>query len=187
MKKAFRLVLFLAVAFFAGGVASNLRAQAVELGAQLAAHNLPELGETPLGYGFRFTYNGYLPFLALDSEINFFPTSSTGNLGETQLFVGLRAGVHVSRWGVYAKARPGFVNFGGGGFPQRLTSNTHFALDLGGVIEYDVVPRIALRWDLSDVLTNFGGATLLAGPGYVGASLHTQHNFQTTLGVVLRF
>jgi hypothetical protein len=60
-------------------------------------------------------------------------------------------------------------------------------LDLGGVIEYDVVPHIALRWDLSDVLTDFGGATLVAGPGYVGAPLHTQHNFQTTIGAVLKF
>ena len=187
MKKPFRLVLFLALAFFAGGFSPNLRAQGFELGAQLAVHSLPELGETHPGYGFRFTYNGYAPFLALDSEINFFPTNSTGNLGETQVFAGLRAGVHVSRWGVYAKARPGFVNFGGGGFPQRLTSATHFALDLGGVIEYDVAPHIALRWDLSDVLTDFGGATLLSGPGYVGAPLHTQHNFQSTIGAVVRF
>jgi hypothetical protein len=187
MNRQFRMVFLLALVFFAGGIASKLHAQGFELGAQLAVHSLPELGETHPGYGFRFTYNGYPPFLALDSEINFFPTSSSGNLGETQLFVGLRVGVHVHRWGVYAKLRPGFANFGGGGFPQRLTSATHFALDLGGVIEYDVVPHIALRWDLSDVLTDFGGATLLAGPGYIGAPLHTQHNFQTTIGAVLRF
>ena len=187
MKKQFRAVLFLAVAFLASGVTSKLHAQSLELGAQLAVHSLPELGETHPGYGFRFTYNGYPPFLALDSEINFFPTDSTGNLGETQLFIGLRAGVHVSRWGVYAKLRPGFASFGGGGFPQRLTSATHFALDIGGVIEYDVAPHVGLRWDLSDVLTDFGSATLLEGPGYAGAPLHTQHNFQTTIGAVVRF
>jgi hypothetical protein len=187
MKKRFRSVLYLAVLFLVSGAASQLRAQSFEFGAQLAVHSLPELGETHAGYGFRFTYSGYPPFLALDSEINLFPTSSTGNLGETQVFVGLRAGVHVHRWGVYAKLRPGFEDFGGGGFPQRLTSGTHFALDIGGVIEYDVVPLVALRLDLSDVLTDFGGATLLAGPGYVGAPLHTQHNFQTTIGVVIRF
>jgi hypothetical protein len=92
MKKQFQAVFFLAVAFFAGGVTSKLHAQSFELGAQIAVHSLPELGETHPGYGFRFTYNGYPPFLALDSEINFFPTGSTGNLGETQFFVGLRAG-----------------------------------------------------------------------------------------------
>jgi hypothetical protein len=187
MKKQFRTVLLLAVVFFSSGIASQLHAQSVELGAQVAVHSLPELGETHAGYGFRFTYNGYPPFLSLDSEINFFPTGSTGNLGETQLFVGLRAGVHVGRWGVYAKLRPGLANFGGGGFPQRLTSATHFALDIGGVVEYDVAPHVGLRWDLSDVLTDFGGATLLAGPGDVGAPLHSQHNFQTTIGVVLKF
>jgi hypothetical protein len=187
MKKQFQTVLYLALFFLASGAASKLHAQGFEFGAQLAVHNLPELGETNAGYGFRFTYSGFPPFLALDTEINFFPTSSTGNLGETQVFVGLRAGARVHRWGVYAKLRPGFEDFGGGGFPQRLTSGTHFALDIGGVIEYDVVPRVALRWDLSDVLTDFGSATLLAGPGYVGAPLHSQHNFETTIGAVLRF
>jgi hypothetical protein len=187
MKKQFRNVLYLAVLFFAAGIASNLRAQGFEAGAQIAVQSLPELGETHAGYGFRFTYNAYVPFLSLDSEINFFPTSSTGNLGETQAFVGLRAGVHIRRWGGYAKVRPGFANFGGGGFPQRLSSSTHFALDVGGVLEYDVLPHVALRWDLSDVLTDFGDAHLLAGPGYVGAPLHSQHNFETTIGAVLRF
>lgn len=187
MTKAVRLFLGVLLFFLAGGFVSRLHAQAFELGAQLAVQNLPELGETRAGYGFRFTYNGYVPFLALDTEVNFFPTSSTGNLGETQAFVGLRAGVHVHRWGVYAKVRPGFAQFGGGADPERLTSSTHFALDIGGVVEYDVVPLIALRWDLSDVLTDFGSATLTSGPGYVGAPLHTVHNFETTIGAVLRF
>jgi hypothetical protein len=188
MKKRLLVVAVLPFVFLISGFQSRLAAQdRFELGAQLAFHHLPELGETPIGGGFRFTYNGYPPFLAFDSEINFFPTSSTGNLGETQAFFGLRAGVHVSRWGVYAKLRPGFVQFGGGGFPQRLTGRTNFALDLGGVIEYDIVPHIGLRWDLSDVMTHFGNAGLLAGPGPVGVPLGTQNNFETTIGAVVRF
>jgi hypothetical protein len=188
MKRGGRIVLVLLLVLFASGFASRLGAQdRLELGAQLAVHRLPELGETPVGYGFRLTYNAYLPLVAFDSEVNFFPTSSTGNLGETQGFFGLRAGVHVSRWGIYAKLRPGFASFGGGGFEQRLTARTHFALDVGGVLKYDVAPHVALRWDLSEVLTYFGNATLLAGPGPVGVPLGTRHNFETTIGAVLQF
>jgi len=187
MKKQFWLMPLLTLIFFAGGFASRLDAQAFEVGAQLAIHDVPALGETLVGYGFRFTDNLYRPFLAFDSEINFFPTGSTGNLGETQAFFGLRAGAHVGRWGVYAKLRPGLTNFGGGGFPQRLSSGTQFALDIGGVLEYDVLPHIALRWDLSDVLSDFGGASLSAGPGLVHTPLGTQHNFESTIGAVVRF
>lgn len=187
MKKQIGMAVALLLILAAGGLASPLRAQSFEVGAQLAVHNLPELGETRAGYGFRFTYNGYPPFLALDTEVNFFPTSSTGNLGETQVLAGLRAGGRVGRWGIYAKLRPGFEVFGGGGFPQRLDSTTHFALDIGGVLEYSLAPRVAVRWDLSDVLTDFGGSSLSHGPGLAATPLGTQHNFETTLGLVLRF
>jgi hypothetical protein len=186
MKIRFWMVPSLLLMLIAGGFRSTLHAQGFEIGAQLAVHSLPELGDTRAGYGFRFTYNGYPPFFALDSEINFFPTSSTGNLGETQLFAGVRAGIRVSRWGVYAKLRPGFADFGGGGDPERITSTTHFALDIGGVVEYSVAPRVALRFDASDVLTYFGGTSLRNGPGLVGTGLGTQHNFETTIGIVLK-
>jgi len=91
------------------------------VGAQLVVHRLPELGETRTGYGFRLITSPWVPFIAFDSELNFFPTSSSGNIGETQLFVGLKGTVRVRRWGVFLKARPGFAHFGGGATPQRLT------------------------------------------------------------------
>lgn len=55
------------------------------------------------------------------------------------------------------------------------------------MLEYYVLPRVALRLDAGDVMTAFGGATLLTGPGRVGISLGSQHNFESTLGAVLRF
>ncbi len=186
MNKAFWIALAVPLLLLAGGFTSQVKAQGLEVGAQVAAHSVPELGETRFGYGFRFT-EGLYPFVSLDSEINFFPTSSTGNLGETQGFFGLKAGLKVGRWGVFAKLRPGFDSFGGGSFEQRLTSRTHFALDIGGVVEYYVLPRVALRLDLSDVMTDFGGATLVTGPGRAGIPLGSQHNFESTFGAVLRF
>jgi len=172
----------------AGSGESTFAQDRFAIGAQLAVHDLPEFSETHIGYGFRFTYAAYLPFLSFDSEINSFPTSSTGNLGETQVFFGLKAGLRVRRWGVFAKARPGFINFGGGANPQRLTSATDFALDLGGGVEYYFLPHVGLRVDLGDIGTFFGGGQLLAGPGSpIGAPLHTQHSLQSTAGIVLTF
>lgn len=60
--------------------------------------------------------------------------------------------------GVWLKARPGFqrysltandfVNFPPANFPSIF----HFALDLGGVLEFSVSRRTALRFDASDVM-----------------------------------
>ena len=158
------------------------------IGAHVAVEHLPVLGATPVGYGFRFTYGAYLPFLSFDSEINLFPTRSTGNLGQTQAFFGLKAGARIGSWGVFLKARPGVARFGGGAAPQRLTHRTNFALDLGGGVEHYFAPHLALRWDLSNVMTHFGDGMLLAGPGGpIGTRLGTKSNFQTTVGLQVHF
>lgn len=189
MKARVGLYSLFLVALFVFIAGQQARAQdRFAVGAQVAIHKLPELGETVFGYGFRFTYGAYLPFLSFDSEINTFPTNSTGNFGETQGFFGLKAGVRVGRWGGFLKARPGFDHFGGGGNPQRISAETHFAMDLGGGVEYYFVPHLGLRWDLSDIMTHFGGTTLSSGPGGpIGTPLGTQQNFQTTVGVVVTF
>jgi hypothetical protein len=189
MKIQVRTLLLFSTVVLAWGFFSSLRAQGlgIEAGAHVALQRSPELGERLTGYGFRFTFGGPLPFVALDSELNIFPTSATGNLGEKQLFVGLRAGAHVGRLGIFAKAQPGVVIFGGGGFPQRITSGTHFALNIGGVLEYNILPLIALRLDVGDVLTEFGGTRLVSGPGRVGVPLGAEHDLETTIGAVFRF
>lgn len=179
----------LRIAFVIGVVGfavPSLRAQdRFAIGAQVAFDHLPELGETPTGYGFRFTYSTLVPFIAFDTEVNSFPARSTGNLGETQAFFGLKAGMRVRHWGVFLKARPGFAHFYGGAAPQRLSQRTSFALDLGGGIEYYFIPHVGLRWDLSDVTTHFGSGLLTSGPGNpLGAPLGTRGNFQTTVGIV---
>ena len=169
-----------------GYATPSLRAQdRFAIGAQVAFDHLPELGETPTGYGFRFTYAAYLPLISFDAEVNSFPTHSTGNFGQTQAFFGLKAGARVGHWGVFLKARPGFAHFYGGAAPQRLSQRTNFALDLGGGVEYYFVPHVGLRWDLSDVMTHFGSGLLSFGPGNpIGVPLGTRGNFQTTVGIV---
>jgi len=158
------------------------------IGAHLGGHRLAELDQSRVGYGFRLGYEAYLPFISLESEVNFFPTTSSGNLGETQAFFGLKFGKHVGRWGGFLKARPGFTHFGGGAFPEQLTERTKFALDLGGGVEYDLSGKVGLRWDLSDAKIFYGDASVLAAPGGPpGPRLGTRNTLQSTFGLVLRF
>ena len=188
-KRLFRFVGALAVLAFLLGAAPHARAQTpFYLGAHFGGHRLAEMDQTRVGYGFRLGYQAYLPFISLESEVNFFPTTSGGNLGETQAFFGVKFGKHVGRWGGFLKARPGFTHFGGGAFPQRLTERTKFALDLGGGVEFDLLEKVGLRWDVSNVRIHYGDAMLSAGPGsLIGAPLGTRNTFQTTFGVVLHF
>jgi hypothetical protein len=158
------------------------------IGAHISGHRLSELNDSRVGYGFLGGYDAYLPFISLEAEVNFFPTTSGGDLGETQAFFGLKFGKHVGRWGGFLKARPGFTHFGGGSFPTRLTERTKFALDLGGGIEYDLTPQVGLRLDLGDTKIYYGDAALLSAPGGPpGPRLGTHDTFQTNFGLVVRF
>jgi hypothetical protein len=157
-------------------------------GAQLTGHRLAELNQSRLGYGFRAGYEVYLPFISLESEVNFFPTTSGGDLGETQAFFGLKFGKKIAGWGAFVKVRPGFTHFGGGAFPNRLIERTKFALDLGGGIEHDLAPKLGIRLDLGDTKVFYGDAQLLPFPGGApGPRLGTHDTFQGTLGLVVRF
>jgi hypothetical protein len=158
------------------------------LGAQLTGHRLAEQSQSRLGYGFRAGYDVYLPFISLESEVNFFPTTSSGDLGETQAFFGLKFGKKIAGWGGFVKLRPGFTHFGGGAFPTRLTEQTKFALDIGGGIEHDITPKVSLRLDIGDTKIYYGDAALLAVPGGpAGPRLGTQNTLQSSLGLVVHF
>jgi len=188
-RKVLMRIFAVAVVLWCGAAAQIARAQdRFAVGAQVGFQSLPELGETAGSYGFRFTYGVYPPFIALDTEINMFPTHTTGNLGQTQFFLGPKIGARVGRFGVFFKVRPGFDHFGGGIDPGRLTRQTNFALDFGGGVEYYFAPNLVLRWDLSDVMTHFGSGQVLAPPGNaIGLPLGTVGNFETTVGIMVHF
>jgi hypothetical protein len=187
--KNWGVMLALAAALWIAAPAPGALAQdRIAVGAQIGGESLPELGETPLSYGLRFTYGFYMPFIAFDSEVNWFPTHASGNFGQSQAFFGLKAGARVSKFGLFLKARPGWDQFSGGADSQRLTRRTNFAMDFGGGVEYYFAPHLALRWDLSDVMTHFGGGVVLRGPGSsIGTTLGTQHNFESTVGLLVHF
>jgi opacity protein-like surface antigen len=112
------------------------------------------------GFGGRFDWN-LNRRLALESQIDFFPEHSQPLLsiqgGQTlQAVFGVRAKViQTRRLSVFGLVRPGFFHFtdvlyfnssSTTGFAER--PETHFALNLGGGLEYYLNPRWALRVDI---------------------------------------
>jgi opacity protein-like surface antigen len=112
------------------------------------------------GFGGRFDWN-LNRRLALESQIDFFPEHSQPLLsiqgGQTlQAVFGVRAKViQTRRLSIFGLVRPGFFHFtdvlyfnssSTTGFAER--SETHFALNLGGGLEYYLNPRWALRVDI---------------------------------------
>jgi hypothetical protein len=182
-------------AAIAGGLcctlaSENARAQTsvgrTELGVQFTTISLHEFSEKRPGVGGRFGYN-LSSHISLDTEVNHFPENPSGNFGETQALFGVKVGKRFDRIGVFAKARPGVIHFGGGDFSQRLRDKTHLALDLGGVLEYGLSPHIFVRFDLGDTIVAFGGATFLSAVSPGPTRLGTIHNLQVSIGLGIRF
>lgn len=159
---------------------------------------------TEPGFGGRFAYN-LKNYLAVESELNFFPRSYKGfvtPLGGgrvTQGLFGVKAGIRRERFGVFGKARPGFVSFsrvvrnvrfpnGGGPDPRDpfgfdLGRITHFAVDVGGLAEFYPSRRTILRFDVGDTIIRYGSRPreLSFGPAF------TKHNAQFSAGFGFRF
>lgn len=145
------------------------------------------------GFGAHFGYN-ISSWVGLDSEINFFPDPGEGatNLDGgriTQGLFGVKAGVRTQRWGFFAKVRPGFVSFGRAivgvsptppPFSFTLGRITHYATDVGGIVEYRLSPHAALRFDLGDTIVRYGGQRGITSTEYI-------NNLQLRTGIVFRF
>ena len=171
------------------------------------AENRPQ---TETGLGGRFTFN-LIDSIAIESEINYFPASegvaagATGRVLQGQF--GVKAGKRFKRFGIFGKARPGFVsfdrsvnlvgtapfNFGGSTFIQGVFETgrrTFFANDLGGVLEFYPSRRWALRFDAGDTVIHYGErsiSTFFVNPAFITAPPEKRHNFQFTSGFSFRF
>jgi hypothetical protein len=193
-----------------------------EIGAQHSSLsvNYPDVGggtEYSVGFGGRFTFN-LNRHVAFEAEGNFFPNE----IGETvsaggrafQAQFGVKVGKRFKRFGLFAKARPGFVSFGG---TEKLTQSfitesgfsvpdivfglerkTHLSLDVGGVLEFYPSRHVVTRFDIGDTIiryrerNDFGTTDVIVPPGIsilpiVKDPPQTKHNFQFTAGVGYRF
>lgn len=164
------------------------------------------------GVGGRFTFN-FNENVAVEAAGYLFPQrcfSCERNGYMSQAVFGVKAGKRFQKWGIFGKARPGFVRFsdgsfnilptgGGGTFPFRidLRPSTHVAVDLGAVLEFYPMRRIVTRFDAGDTLVHFASRTsnsLISDPTTGVITLvpftspaRTRHNFQFTAGVGFRF
>lgn len=196
----------------------NTRAQSAdvpkyEVGVDFTSLSL-EYGTTLPGLGGRFTHN-LNKHLALEAAGYFFPgkcATCTGQLTGhvTEGLFGVKAGKRFQKWGVFGKARPGFLSFGegfvdivptggSGPFPFvfQVRRNTPFALDVGAVVEFYPSKKIVVRFDGGDTILHYPSHTFrsfhtdpITGalvPDSFAASGYIRHNFQFTAGVGFRF
>lgn len=158
---------------------------------------------TQPGFGGRFTYN-LTDYLAVEAEGNFLPQKDTFEGRITQAQFGVKAGKRFRKFGVFAKARPGFVSFGETFTVERSTNpgdvffpfifdterRTHFSFDVGGVLEFYPSRKIVTRFDAGDTIIRYGERNDLdfnrPDPLFKRPA-ETRHNFQFTAGVGFRF
>lgn len=186
--------------------------QKFEIGVHFTSLTLASDATEP-GLGVRFTYNATRN-IAFEAEGNLFPhdarTRSVRNGGRgTEGLFGIKIGKRYERWGIFAKARPGLISFtrgkfdlvpnnDGSSFPFdfRTERTTHFAFDVGGVVEFYPSRHILARFDAGDTIIRYGQTTLNSFSGNIGGPFvpfpfivpaSTGHNFQFTAGVGFRF
>jgi len=176
----------------------------------------PFSDSTEPGFGGRFGYN-LNRHLAIEAEINFFPRDHLYEGGrKLEGLFGVSAGKRFTKFGVFAKGRPGFLRLGKGDFRMRPAlcpgdipepigcfdpvAKTSFAFDAGGIVEYYPNKRLVVRFDAGDTILHFGerlavtsvpalnpGVTIPFKIGLLGAPAETTHNFEGSIGVSFRF
>lgn len=165
---------------------------------------------TESGFGGRFTFN-LTPYLAAEAETNLLPRKfalATGASGRvTQGQFGIKVGKRFRSFGLFAKARPGFVSFGSSlklvgtrpitffGRPEiegvyATVRRTYFSADVGGVLELYPSRRWLLRFDGGDTVIRYGDRHLpntFTRPFILTMPRETRHNLQFSAGFGLRF
>ena len=112
---------------------------------------------------------------------------------------GAKVGRRFDRWGLFGKARPGFVGFSRvleAPFGVQIPANLAFvrklypSLDIGGVVEFYVSPRWMARFDVGDTVIRYSEIRIPADvqPGFFTLrGRETQHNLQVSSGIGFRF
>jgi hypothetical protein len=149
------------------------------------------------GFGGRFTFN-LNEVVAFEAEGNYYTRQQFSLIGG-HMFQGQfggKVGKRFERWGLFGKARPGFVGFSrviefGGvevGAFNEFRRKLYPSLDVGGVVEFYVSPRWMARFDIGDTFIHYGEVRV---PGFtppiVIRESETRHNLQVSTGIGFRF
>ena len=163
---------------------------------------------TEAGFGGRFTFN-LNKHVSLEAEGNFFPHESfndpAGRGRVLQGQFGVKAGKRFGKFGIFAKARPGFLSFSkaltvigtatyfdfnGQPFTYPVFGErrkTRFSMDLGGVLEFYPSRKLLTRIDVGDTIVFHGADSLFPFGLSVRPRNRTDHNVQVSAGIGFRF
>lgn len=148
------------------------------------------------GFGGRFTFN-LTEWIALEAEGNYFTREQFfrqgGHMFQGQF--GAKLGKRFDRWGLFGKARPGFVGFTqvldfGSGQPTvaRFVRKLYPSVDVGGVVEFYVSPRWLARFDIGDTIIRYDEIVFTGiQPPVILQGRVTRHNLQLSSGIGFRF
>jgi hypothetical protein len=151
------------------------------------------------GFGGRFTFN-LTESVAFEAEGNYFTREQFSFPQGGHIFQGQfggKIGKRFDRWGLFGKARPGFVGFTRVletpgvqiPFSNNLFVRSYYpSLDVGGVVEFYISPRWMTRFDVGDTAIRyreirFEGVT----PAFILQPGTTRHNLQLSSGIGFRF
>jgi hypothetical protein len=155
-----------------------------------------------LGVGGRFTVN-LTRYLAIETEWNALPQINEYTGRKSQWFYGPKLGIRKNSFGIFAKARPGYM-YMGRDFCQSYppfeenyrclgTYKKNPAIDVGGVLEFYPKSQAIVRMDIGDTIVHFNHINRYRpelGPDFNVATQvfgGTTHSLQVTIGVGYRF
>lgn len=156
---------------------------------------LPRKHSEP-GFGGRFTFN-LTENIAFEAEGNYFTREQFAFPQGGHIFQGQfggKIGKRFDRWGLFGKARPGFVGFTrvletpGVQIPFSFTRRYYPSLDVGGVVEFYISPRWMARFDVGDTMIHYREVRIdVFPPPFVLQAAQTRHNLQLSSGIGFRF
>ena len=152
---------------------------------------------TEPGFGGRVTLN-LTENIALEAEGNYYTREQFSFPEGGQMFQGQfggKIGKQFDRWGVFGKARPGFVGFsrvlqnplGVQVGPLSFVRRLYPSIDVGGVVEFYISPRWMARFDVGDTIIRYGEIHFPGLPSSFTVPSVTRHNLQVSSGIGFRF
>ena len=152
---------------------------------------------TEPGFGGRVTFN-LTESIAFEAEGNYytreqFSFPEGGHMFQGQF--GAKIGKRFDGWGVFGKARPGFVGFsrvlqnpfGVQVGPLSFVRRLYPSVDVGGVVEFYISPRWLARFDVGDTIIRYGEIEFAGFPPSFTVPSVTRHNLQVSTGIGFRF
>jgi hypothetical protein len=202
LRKVFSVtVLPLVFAVSSAALQAQTKDRKLEVSALYTTINLEAFASREAGGGVRLAYN-LTNYLALEAEGNLFEFSigdhPTDDLLAAEGLIGVKAGWRSRRFGVFAKVRPGAVNFPRlkihGSFcslqpicSRAGRSGNRFAVDSGAVLEVYPTERLIVRMDVGDTMIRFHDDRLFRFPTDLIIKDGFHHNLQWSGSIGYRF